>query len=87
VQVAQAIIANARNVMLVADSTKLRRSAAVRIAHISQIQTFITDSPLPAGLANICHSRGIEVVVAMEKPAVDMDDASPEPAPVTLRSV
>ena len=87
VQVAQAIIANARNVMLVADSTKLRRSAAVRIAHISQIQTFITDSALPAGLANICHSRGIEVVVAMEKPAVDIDDASPEPAPVTLRSV
>ena len=36
------------------------------------------------------NSRGfslIEVVVAMEKPAVDMDDASPEPAPVTLRSV
>ncbi|MFO4897741.1 DeoR family transcriptional regulator, partial [Salmonella enterica subsp. enterica serovar Typhimurium] len=34
VQVAQAIIANARSVMLVADSTKLRRSAPVRIAHI-----------------------------------------------------
>src|ERR1700675_1753928 len=32
VQVAQAIIANARSVMLVADSTKLRRSAPVRIA-------------------------------------------------------
>ena len=65
VQVAQAIIANARNVMLVADSTKLRRSAPVRIAHISQIQTFITDQALPAGLAHICHTRGIEVVEAM----------------------
>ena len=47
VQVAQAIIANARNVMLVSDATKLRRSAPVRIAHMSQIQTFVTDSPLP----------------------------------------
>nr|WP_249792599.1 DeoR/GlpR family DNA-binding transcription regulator [Bradyrhizobium sp. BRP22] len=87
VQVAQAIIANARNVMLVADSTKLRRSAPVRIAHIGQIQTFITDTALPAGLANICHTRGIEVVVAMDKPAADIDDTTPEPAPVTLRSV
>jgi DeoR family glycerol-3-phosphate regulon repressor len=86
VQVAQAIIANARNVMLVSDATKLRRSAPVRIAHISQIQTFVTDSELPAGLANICHSRGIEVVVAMDKPQTDIDDSSPEPAPVTLRS-
>ena len=74
VQAAQAIIANARNVMLVADSTKFRRSAPVRIGHISQIQTFVTDAPLPAGLANICHTRGIEVVEAMEKPAADIDE-------------
>ena len=65
VQASQAIIANARSVMLVADSTKLRRSAPVRIAHISQIQTFVTDVALPAALAHICHSRGIEVIEAM----------------------
>ncbi|MGY3586477.1 DeoR/GlpR family DNA-binding transcription regulator [Bradyrhizobium sp. USDA 4350] len=86
VQVAQAIIANARNVMLVSDATKLRRSAPVRIAHMSQIQTFVTDSPLPAGLANICHSRGIEVVVAMDKPQADIDDNGADAAPATLRS-
>src|SRR6201982_3850040 len=67
VQVAQAIIANARSVMLVSDSTKLRRSAPVRIAHLSQINTFVTDAPLPAGLANICHTRGIAVIEAMPK--------------------
>ena len=33
----------------------------------SQIQTFITDSPLPAGIASICHHRGIEVVVAIAR--------------------
>lgn len=65
VQAAQAIIANARSVMLVADSTKMRRSAPVRIAHISQIQTFVTDIALPAGLQSICLSRGIEVIEAM----------------------
>ena len=81
VQAAQAIIANARSVMLVADSTKLRRSAPVRIAHISQIQTFVTDAALPAGLANICHTRGIEVIEAMPKPAVDIDEPGEPVAP------
>ena len=81
VQVAQAIIANARSVMLVADQTKLRRSAPVRIAHISQIQTFVTDRELPERLATICHSKGIEVVEAMPKQSPDIDDATPEPAP------
>jgi DeoR family glycerol-3-phosphate regulon repressor len=80
VQAAQAIIANARSVMLVADQTKLRRSAPVRIAHISQIQTFVTDAALPAGLANICHTRGIEVIEAMPKPSVDIDEPAAEPA-------
>ncbi|RVL90587.1 DeoR/GlpR family DNA-binding transcription regulator, partial [Sinorhizobium meliloti] len=43
VKVAQAIIANARHVILVSDSTKFERTAPVRIGHISQVQTFITD--------------------------------------------
>ncbi|MGJ5203192.1 DeoR/GlpR family DNA-binding transcription regulator [Bradyrhizobium sp. HKCCYLR20261] len=74
VQVAQAIIANARSVMLVADSTKLHRSAPVRIAHLSQIQTFVTDRPLPDGLASLCHTRGIEVISAM--PADEAEDTA-----------
>src|SRR6266850_2020260 len=85
VQVAQAIIANARSVMLVADSTKLRRSAPVRIAHISQIQTFVTDAALPAGLANICHTRGIEVIEAMPKSSADIDEPGIEPASTVTR--
>jgi DeoR family transcriptional regulator, glycerol-3-phosphate regulon repressor len=72
VQAAQAIIANARSVMLVADSTKLRRSAPVRIAHLSQIQTFVTDVALPAGLQNICTSRGIAVIEAMPDQPADL---------------
>ena len=56
--------------------TKLRRTAPVRIAHISQIQTFVTDAALPAGLASICHSRGIEVIEAMPKPG-DLDETEP----------
>ena len=80
VQASQAIIANARSVMLVADATKLRRSAPVRIAHISQIQTFVTDIPLPSALQHICQSRGIAVVEAMPGGTVDVDEGAAEPA-------
>ena len=57
----------------------------MRIAHISQIQTFVTDAALPAGLANICHTRGIEVVEAMDKPAPDIDEPVVETASTVTR--
>ena len=43
VKVAQAILANARHVILAADSSKYDRAAPVRIGHISQVQSFVTD--------------------------------------------
>jgi DeoR family glycerol-3-phosphate regulon repressor len=43
VKVAQAIIANARHVIVVADRTKFERTAPVRIGHLTQVDTFITD--------------------------------------------
>ena len=43
VKVSQAIISNARHVILAADSTKHERNAPVRIGHISQINSFVTD--------------------------------------------
>jgi DeoR family glycerol-3-phosphate regulon repressor len=79
VQAAQAIIANARS-----DAgrglDKTRRSAPVRIAHLSQIQTFVTDAP--PRIASICHHRGIGVVEAMDKPATDIDSDGQATEPV-----
>jgi len=43
VKVSQAIIDNARHVILVADLTKHDRVAPVRIGHMSQIDSFVTD--------------------------------------------
>jgi DeoR family glycerol-3-phosphate regulon repressor len=74
VQAAQAIIANARSVMLVADQTKLSRSAPVRIAHLGQIQTFVTDVALPKSLQDICDARNIVVIEAMAGSARSADD-------------
>jgi DeoR family glycerol-3-phosphate regulon repressor len=62
VKVAQAIIANARHVILVADSTKFERTAPVRIGHLSQVHTFITDDcPLPA-IRQICRENSVRLV-------------------------
>src|SRR6202047_935113 len=44
-------------------------------------------APLRAGLANICHTRGIEVVEAMPGSSADIDGPGPEPAPVAASSV
>ena len=79
VQAAQAIMANARSVMLVADSTKLRRTAAVRIAHLSQVQTFVTDAKLPPGLQAICQSKGVLVIEALPGLVEEADELNPEP--------
>ncbi|WP_395516577.1 DeoR/GlpR family DNA-binding transcription regulator [Pseudorhizobium flavum] len=62
VKVAQAIIANARHVILVSDSTKFERTAPVRIAQITQVHTFITDHcPVPS-LRRICAESGVALV-------------------------
>ncbi len=61
VRVSQAIIANARKVFLVADASKLSRSAPARIGHMRDIDGFFTDQPLPAPLAKICRQHRVEV--------------------------
>lgn len=63
VRVAQAIIENARHVILVADLIKLERNAPVRIGHISQINTIVTDGELPQKLNKICRDHGVNVVI------------------------
>lgn len=62
VKVAQAIIANARHVILVADSTKFERTAPVRIGHISQVNTFITDICPSQKLRDMAAENGVQLI-------------------------
>ncbi len=64
VHVAQAIIRNARNVILVADSMKLGRNAPVRIGHISQIDTFVTDNAPSKEFQEICGNSDVTIEIA-----------------------
>lgn len=62
VKVAQAIIANARHVILVADRTKFERTAPVRIGHLSQVDTFITDTCDIASIRRICQESEVQLI-------------------------
>ncbi|MBM3520098.1 MAG: DeoR family transcriptional regulator, partial [Alphaproteobacteria bacterium] len=64
VRVAQAIVSNARNIMLVADAMKFERSAPVRISHLSHVDIFVTDRQPPEPVAEICRHNGVQVEVA-----------------------
>lgn len=64
VKVAQAIVQYARHTILVADSMKYERSAPVRIGHISQIDSFITDRAPPEPLRDICRESGVAIEIA-----------------------
>lgn len=66
VRVAQAIIANARSIILVADSTKFERNAPMRITDISRVDYFVTDRMPPPAFADICRERGVTLVIAAE---------------------
>lgn len=62
VKVAQAIIANARHVILVSDASKFERTAPVRIGHISQVHTFITDHCPVESIRRICAESDVQLV-------------------------
>ena len=64
VRVSQAIIGNARQVILVSDRLKFERTAPVRIGHISQIDVFVTDQIVSAPVADLCRAHGVRIVEA-----------------------
>jgi DeoR family glycerol-3-phosphate regulon repressor len=64
VRAAQAIIANARTVMLAADHTKFARTAMARVGRLSEIDALFTDRPPPAPFAEMLRAAQIDVHVA-----------------------
>lgn len=64
VKVARAIIENARHVILVADSGKFDRAAPVRIGHLGQVQSFVTDRCDHPEIRRICAEHSVQLVEA-----------------------
>lgn len=81
VRVAREIITHARQTILVADSMKFERSAPVRIAHMSQIDIFVTDKMPPGPVLDICREHGVRVEVAGEGSITETAAAALEDGP------
>lgn len=62
VEVSQTIIRNARKVILVADSSKVGRSAPVRVCGMDSIDFYVCDTMLDAGLKDACERHGVKVI-------------------------
>lgn len=71
VKVAQAIMANARHVILVSDATKFDRTAPVRIATLDQVDTFVTDHLSSTSLRDRLAAADVRLIEAMPDPAAD----------------
>lgn len=64
VAVAQAILRNARQKILVCDATKFAQSAPIRITDIAELDFVVTDGPLPAAFTDAAHIGGTKIVIA-----------------------
>ena len=79
IQVAKTIIANARTVVLVADSSKFSRRASTRIGHLRDVDIFVTDKVPSPTLRELCAREEVQLI----ETAADPDPAqskSSEPA-------
>jgi len=70
VKVTKTIMENARHVILAADSTKFERTAPVRVGHLSQVTTLVTDRCPSPEFAAIADSSDTELIET-GKPAAD----------------
>lgn len=62
--IARAMMENARTVILLADSTKFERMAPVRVGHLEQVRTLITDAGHPPELEALCCACEADMIVA-----------------------
>ncbi|SHM41356.1 DeoR/GlpR family DNA-binding transcription regulator [Roseibium suaedae] len=70
VRVTQTIMENARHVILAADSTKFERTAPVRVGHISQVNTFVTDHCPSEKIRQIGCDAGLTMIETGAPPSV-----------------
>ncbi|MDR0578285.1 MAG: DeoR family transcriptional regulator [Candidatus Accumulibacter sp.] len=64
VRVAQAIVENARRVLLVTDHTKFGRNPMVRLGPISEIDALFTDRPPPASIREALEKASVALYVS-----------------------
>ena len=69
VSVARAILKNARTRILVADVSKFRLTAPVRICGLGDLHHFVTDATPPTGFVEAAARAGVDILTAERKDA------------------
>jgi len=64
VRVTQAILRQARSVILVSDSMKLERSAPVKVGTLNDIDILVTDNGIPDEFIDLCRQNNVDVRIA-----------------------
>jgi len=64
VRVTQAILRQARSVILVTDSMKLERSAPVKVGTLDDIDILVTDEGVPDEFVELCRQNNVDVRIA-----------------------
>jgi len=64
VRVLQAIMRNARSVLLAADHSKFGRNALVRVADLGDVSVLFTDAEPPAGVRRLMQEHDGQIVIA-----------------------
>lgn len=62
VKVTNAMVRNARSVILVADNSKFQRKASVRLGNVSQLNYFVSDISPPPKFSKVCQEFGVKVL-------------------------
>lgn len=65
VQVCRAMMTHSHHVILAVDGSKFRRSAPVRLGHLSDVHTLVTSEPVPDWVAPLCGGCEVELVTTL----------------------
>jgi DeoR family glycerol-3-phosphate regulon repressor len=87
VQVSRAIIAAARQTIVVADAIKFERAAPVRIGHLSEIDVLITDRALPESVARICAQSNLQIDITGPEIMAEHSDGQTGDLALTTKAV
>ena len=67
------LLRQAERIVVLADSSKLRRQSAIIVAPLEKISTLVTDSGATEAMLEPFREAGVEVVLAEADPKADKD--------------
>ena len=68
-EIKKSVIHRSERCVVLIDGSKIRRPEFLRLGHISEINTIITDESIPAPFVEYCHTQNCEIIIAKNEHA------------------